>query len=329
MATQSSNNKTKPKLDLYLVAPRGFCAGVERAIEIVEQCLKNYGPPVYVRHEIVHNEYVVNELRTKGAIFVEELSDCPSDRPVVLSAHGVAKSVIAEAKSRNLNFVDAVCPLVSKVHVELLKNYHNGLQTIMIGHLGHPETTGTIGQLPEGEVLLVESVSDVSNLQVKDPEKLAYVTQTTLSVDDTKEIAAALSERFPMIKGPHKSDICYATTNRQEAIKKIIGKINYLFVVGSPNSSNSNRLVEVALAGGCPRASLISGPNSLNIEEIKTLNSIGLTSGASAPEILIEQCKQLLQEHFDLTVITSETIKETVTFNLPKMVRTPETNPPV
>ena len=317
----TSEVDSKPNLDLYLVAPRGFCAGVERAIEIVEQCLEAWGAPVYVRHEIVHNEYVVNSLRKKGAVFVEELNECPEDRPVVLSAHGVAKSVIAEAKDRNLNFVDAVCPLVSKVHVELQKNYRNGLQTIMIGHSGHPETTGTIGQLPEGEVLLVESVADVETLAVKDPEQLAYVTQTTLSVDDTQAIADALGQRFPKIKGPHKSDICYATTNRQQAIKEIIDKVDYLLVVGSPNSSNSNRLVEVALTAGCPMAKLISGPEDLDIDAISKLKSIGLTSGASAPEILIEGCKKLLHEYFNLNIISSETVKETVTFNLPKIVR--------
>ena len=312
----------RPNLDLHLISPRGFCAGVERAIEIVEQCLEKWGPPVYVRHEIVHNQYVVDSLRQKGVVFVEDLHECPEDRPVVLSAHGVAKAVINEAKARNLNFVDAVCPLVSKVHVEIQKNFRNGLQTIMIGHLGHPETTGTMGQLTAGECLLVESVSDIASLSVSNPEKLAYVTQTTLSVDDTQAITEALRERFPMIKGPHKSDVCYATTNRQQAVKRIAKRVDHLFVIGSPNSSNSNRLVEVALAAGCPSAKLISGPHEMDIEWIRHLKSVGLTSGASAPEVLIEGCQRLLEKHFNLNLHTSETAREAVSFNLPRTVRT-------
>ncbi|MDH5452935.1 MAG: 4-hydroxy-3-methylbut-2-enyl diphosphate reductase, partial [Paracoccaceae bacterium] len=235
----------KPALTLYLAAPRGFCAGVDRAIKIVEMALEKWGKPVFVRHEIVHNKYVVDGLRAKGAVFVEELSDCPADRPVIFSAHGVPKSVPAEAAARKMVFVDATCPLVSKVHIEAERHHQNGLQMVMIGHAGHPETMGTMGQLPDGEVLLVETPADVADLEPRDPGKLAFITQTTLSVDDTAEIVAALQARFPAIVGPHKEDICYATTNRQEAVKAIAPKIGALLVIGAPNSSNSKRLVEV------------------------------------------------------------------------------------
>ena len=258
-----SPNMGKPPLDLYLAAPRGFCAGVDRAIKIVEMAIQKWGAPVYVRHEIVHNKFVVDSLKAQGAIFVEELSDCPDDRPVIFSAHGVPKSVPAAAQARQMVYVDATCPLVSKVHIEAERHSENGLQIIMIGHAGHPETVGTMGQLPEGEVLLVETVEDVTTVDVRDPEQLAFVTQTTLSVDDTKDIVAALEARFPAIQGPHKEDICYATTNRQESVKAISAKIDALLVVGAPNSSNSRRLVEVgARATAVPTRSWCSGPKT-------------------------------------------------------------------
>ena len=242
---------TKPPLTLYLAAPRGFCAGVDRAIKIVEMALQKWGAPVYVRHEIVHNKFVVDALRDQGAVFVEELDDCPPDRPVIFSAHGVPKAVPAEAAKREMVYVDATCPLVSKVHIEAARHAENGLQMIMIGHAGHPETIGTMGQLPPGEVLLVETVEDVATVEVRDPEKLAFVTQTTLSVDDTSDIVAALKDRFPAIVGPHKEDICYATTNRQEAVKAMAPDCDAMLVVGAPNSSNSHRLVEVGRKAGC------------------------------------------------------------------------------
>ncbi len=248
---------TKPPLTLYLAAPRGFCAGVDRAIKIVEMALEKWGAPVYVRHEIVHNKYVVDTLRDKGAVFVEELDDCPDDRPVIFSAHGVPKAVPAEAAKREMIYVDATCPLVSKVHIEAARHHETGLQMIMIGHEGHPETVGTMGQLPDGEVLLVETVADVATVEVRDPEKLAFVTQTTLSVDDTIDIVAALQARFPKIVGPHKEDICYATTNRQEAVKAMAPKCDAMLVVGAPNSSNSRRLVEVGSKAGCAYSQLV------------------------------------------------------------------------
>ncbi|MEK6217512.1 MAG: 4-hydroxy-3-methylbut-2-enyl diphosphate reductase, partial [Boseongicola sp.] len=235
----------KPPLTIYLAAPRGFCAGVDRAIKIVEMALQKWGAPVYVRHEIVHNKYVVDSLRDKGAVFVEELDECPSDRPVIFSAHGVPKSVPAEAERRNLLFVDATCPLVSKVHIEAERHHSNGLQMVMIGHAGHPETLGTMGQLPDGDVILVETVEDVAAIDPRDPKKLAFITQTTLSVDDTAKIVEALHSRFPNIVGPHKVDSCYATTNRPEAVKAVARDIDALLVIGAPNSSNSSRLVVV------------------------------------------------------------------------------------
>ena len=249
---------TKPALTLYLAAPRGFCAGVDRAIKIVELAIEKWGAPVYVRHEIVHNKFVVDGLRGKGAIFVEELDECPPDRPVIFSAHGVPKSVPQAAQAREMVYVDATCPLVSKVHIEAQRHADAGLQMIMIGHEGHPETVGTMGQLPDGEVLLVETVADVSRVTPRDPAKLAYVTQTTLSVDDTSDIVAALNTRFPAIIGPHKEDICYATTNRQEAVKAMAPKCDAMLVVGAPNSSNSKRLVEVGTRAGCPRRCMMS-----------------------------------------------------------------------
>ena len=271
---------------IFLAAPRGFCAGVDRAIKIVEMALEKWGAPVYVRHEIVHNKFVVDNLRAKGAVFVEELDECPNDRPVIFSAHGVPKSVPAEAENRNMIFVDATCPLVSKVHIEAERHSGNGLQMVMIGHKGHPETIGTMGQLPEGEVLLVETVEDVADLDVRDPDSLAYVTQTTLSIDDTADIVAALQNRFPKIVGPHKEDICYATTNRQMAVKAIAGKVDALLVVGAPNSSNSKRLVEVGAKAGCKYAQLVQRADDIDWNALGDMQKIGITAGASAPEVL-------------------------------------------
>jgi 4-hydroxy-3-methylbut-2-enyl diphosphate reductase len=270
---------------IFLAAPRGFCAGVDRAIKIVEMALEKWGAPVYVRHEIVHNKFVVDNLRDKGAVFVEELDECPNDRPVIFSAHGVPKSVPAEAENRNMIFVDATCPLVSKVHIEAERHSSNGLQMVMIGHKGHPETIGTMGQLPAGEVLLVETVDDVDQLVVRDPDSLAYVTQTTLSVDDTADIVAALHRRFPKIVGPHKEDICYATTNRQMAVKAIAGKVDALLVVGAPNSSNSKRLVEVGAKAGCKYAQLVQRADDIDWNALGDMQNIGITAGASAPEV--------------------------------------------
>ncbi len=248
---------TQQALTLYLAAPRGFCAGVDRAIKIVEMALEKWGAPVFVRHEIVHNKFVVDGLRDKGAVFVEELEECPPDRPVIFSAHGVPKAVPAEAARREMIYVDATCPLVSKVHIEAARHAENGLQMIMIGHAGHPETIGTMGQLPPGDVLLVETVADVESVTVRDPSRLAFVTQTTLSVDDTADIVAALQARFPAIIGPHKEDICYATTNRQEAVKAMAPQCDAMLVVGAPNSSNSQRLVEVGRRAGCGYSQLV------------------------------------------------------------------------
>ncbi|MEL6979845.1 MAG: 4-hydroxy-3-methylbut-2-enyl diphosphate reductase, partial [Pseudomonadota bacterium] len=267
-------------ITLKLAAPRGFCAGVDRAIKIVEMALAKWGAPVYVRHEIVHNAHVVDGLRAKGAVFVEELDECPDDRPVIFSAHGVPKSVPAEAERRQLLFVDATCPLVSKVHIEAARHHERGLQMVMIGHDGHPETIGTMGQLPEGEVLLVETVEDVARLAPRDPERLAYITQTTLSVDDTAEIVAALTARFPSIVGPHKEDICYATTNRQASVKAIAPEIDVLLVIGAPNSSNSKRLVEVGARAGCATSVLIRGPEEIDWNWFAAARSVGVTSSS-------------------------------------------------
>ncbi len=314
---------TKPPLTLYLAAPRGFCAGVDRAIKIVEMALEKWGAPVYVRHEIVHNKFVVDSLRDQGAVFVEELDECPPDRPVIFSAHGVPKSVPAEAAAREMIYVDATCPLVSKVHIEAERHSDAGLQIVMIGHAGHPETVGTMGQLPQGEVLLVETVEDVADLDVRDAEKLAYVTQTTLSIDDTVEIVEALKARFPAIVGPHKEDICYATTNRQEAVKAMAGKIDAMLVVGAPNSSNSRRLVEVASRQGCGYAQLVQRATDIDWRALDGIRSIGITAGASAPELLVEEVIDALKARYDVTIETVETAKENVEFKVPRMLRVP------
>jgi 4-hydroxy-3-methylbut-2-enyl diphosphate reductase len=312
---------TKSPLTLYLAAPRGFCAGVDRAIKIVEMAIEKWGAPVYVRHEIVHNKFVVDSLRDKGAVFVEELDECPPDRPVIFSAHGVPKSVPADAERRNMVYVDATCPLVSKVHIEAARHADDGLQMIMIGHAGHPETIGTMGQLPEGEVLLVETVEDVATVEVRDAAKLAYVTQTTLSVDDTKDIVAALHKRFPAIVGPHKEDICYATTNRQEAVKAIAPKCDALLVVGAPNSSNSKRLVEVAAKNGCSYAQLVQRASDIDWRALDGIRTIGITAGASAPEVLINEVVDAFSEHYCVTVEQVVTAEEDIEFKVPRILR--------
>ncbi|MGD8310914.1 MAG: 4-hydroxy-3-methylbut-2-enyl diphosphate reductase [Chromatiales bacterium] len=311
----------KPALTLRLAEPRGFCAGVVRAIEIVEMALEKWGPPVYVRHEIVHNRHVVEDLRARGAVFVDELDECPDDRPVVFSAHGVPKSVPAEAERRHLLYVDATCPLVSKVHLEAERHNAAGLQIVMIGHAGHPETVGTMGQLPDGEVLLVESAADVPRLAPRDPERLAYITQTTLSVDDTAEVVAALKARFPAIRGPHKEDICYATTNRQEAVKAMAPRIDALLVVGAPNSSNSKRLVEVGRAAGCPYAMLVESAGDIDWRALEGAAAVGLSAGASAPEVLVEQVIDAFRARYDLTVERVVTAEEDVSFKVPRVLR--------
>jgi 4-hydroxy-3-methylbut-2-enyl diphosphate reductase len=314
---------TKPPLTLYLAAPRGFCAGVDRAIKIVEMALEKWGAPVYVRHEIVHNRFVVDGLRAKGAVFVEELDDCPPDRPVIFSAHGVPKAVPAEAARREMLYVDATCPLVSKVHIEAARHHENGLQMVMIGHAGHPETVGTMGQLPEGEVILVETVEDVERIAVRDPLKLAFITQTTLSVDDTAEIVEALRNRFPAIIGPHKEDICYATTNRQEAVKAMAPKADAMLVIGAPNSSNSKRLVEVGRRAGCPYAQLVQRATDIDWRALEGIGSIGITAGASAPEELVNEVIDAFRARFDVTVEMVETAVENVEFKVPRVLRVP------
>ena len=312
-----------PPLTLHLAAPRGFCAGVDRAIRIVELALARWGAPVYVRHEIVHNRHVVEELRAKGAVFVEEVAQAPADRPIVFSAHGVAKSVPAEAASRQMLQVDATCPLVTKVHIEAARHAAEGRQLVMIGHAGHPETVGTMGQLPPGEVLLVETVADVGTLEVRDPERLAFVTQTTLSVDDTAEVVASLRARFPAIIGPGREDICYATTNRQAAVKLMAPLVEAVLVVGAPNSSNSRRLVEVARRAGCPHAQLVQDASEVDWRSLEGARSLGLTAGASAPEEVIAGVVDALRARWDVTVETVVAAEEDVEFKVPRILREP------
>ena len=283
--------------------------------------LEKWGEPVYVRHEIVHNKYVVDELKSKGAIFIKEVRDAPVDRPIIFSAHGVPKSVPLEAKNRKMIYVDATCPLVSKVHIEADRHFENGLQIIMIGHEGHPETIGTMGQLPEGGVLLVESTKDVENLIVRDPSKLAYVTQTTLSIDDTAEVVEALKTRFPTIVGPHKEDICYATSNRQAAVKKIAPEVDALLVIGAPNSSNSQRLVEVAKKAGCENSQMVQRAAEINWNSLMNIKSVGITAGASAPEILVNEVVDALKERFEIKTHLVETATESVNFKVPRILR--------
>ena len=312
---------SNPQLTVYMAAPRGFCAGVDRAIQIVEMALEKWGKPVYVRHEIVHNKYVVDELKSKGAIFIKEVNEAPVDRPIIFSAHGVPKSVPLEAQRREMIYVDATCPLVSKVHIEADRHFENGLQIVMIGHAGHPETIGTMGQLPDGGVLLVENTEDVKNLTVRDPNKLAYVTQTTLSIDDTTEVVEALKVRFPSIVGPHKEDICYATSNRQAAVKEIAPDVDALLVIGAPNSSNSQRLVEVAKKAGCKNSQLVQRATEINWDKLMDIKSIGITAGASAPEILINEVIEALKERFEVKTNFVETATENVNFKVPRILR--------
>lgn len=313
---------SKPSLKVLLCEPRGFCAGVVRAIDVVEQALVRFGAPVYVRHEIVHNKYVVDSLRAKGAIFVEELDEIPAHgRPVVFSAHGVPNSVPEEAARRDFFVLDATCPLVTKVHREAIIHHRRGRRVLLIGHKGHPEVIGTMGQLPDGAVRLVETRADVERLEDADPATLAYVTQTTLSVDDTSDIVAALEQRFPGIAGPNRGDICYATTNRQEAVKKIAQEVDGFIVVGSANSSNSQRLREVAERSGCPVAQLVLRAEDVDWRAFGALRAIGLTAGASAPDALVEEILDAFAERYELTVETVTTTKETMFFPLPRELR--------
>tara|TARA_S200000501_G_scaffold298963_1_gene285581 strand:+ start:251 stop:1195 length:945 start_codon:yes stop_codon:yes gene_type:complete len=310
----------KKEIKIYLASPRGFCAGVKRAIEIVEKSINKFGTPVYVRHEIVHNKQVVEELKQKGAIFVDELSDIKDgDRPVIFSAHGVPKSVPQEAKLKNLSYVDATCPLVSKVHRESEQLNKNGFEIFLIGHKNHPEVIGTMGQLPEGSIKLIETKSDVEALRAEDFKKpLAYITQTTLSVDDTSEIINFLKKKFPKIKGPIKEDICYATTNRQSAVKKIASKCDMFFVIGSRNSSNSVRLVEVAKKAGCKKSQLMHSEQEIPFEEIDKSNTIGISSGASAPEKLVQTLISNIKKDRNVSIEEVVVAEEKVVFKLPK-----------
>ena len=305
---------------LSLANPRGFCAGVDRAVLIVERALAKYGGPVYVRHEIVHNKRVVDRLAAMGAIFVEELDEVPDDRPVIFSAHGVPKSVPAAAEARRLNFLDATCPLVSKVHIETERHYEAGRHVLLIGHTGHPEVIGTMGQVPDGTITLIETVADAK--AVSPPEgALAYATQTTLSVTDTADIIAVLKARFPDIHTPHKDDICYATTNRQTAVEHLAAKVDYVLVIGAENSSNSQRLVEVARVAGCPHASLIAGADEIDWSAMDKARHIGLTAGASAPEEVTEEVISAFQARYDITLSQLDGIEERVHFKLPKALR--------
>jgi 4-hydroxy-3-methylbut-2-enyl diphosphate reductase len=312
----------KKPLKVLLCAPRGFCAGVVRAIETVERALALHGPPVYVRHEIVHNRHVVDSLRAKGAVFVEELDQIPdTEAPVIFSAHGVPSSVPEEAKRRNLFALDATCPLVTKVHREAEISFRRGREIVLIGHAGHPEVIGTMGQLPAGGVSLVQTIADVDAFVPKDPSRLAYVTQTTLSVDDTADIVERLKARFPQIVGPHKEDICYATTNRQEAVKRVAPQVDAMIVIGAPNSSNSQRLKEVAERAGCPHATLVSNAAEIDWTILDAISAVGITAGASAPEVLVEEVIDAFARRYDVRVETVTAAEEGVFFPLPRLLR--------
>ncbi|MHB8284822.1 MAG: 4-hydroxy-3-methylbut-2-enyl diphosphate reductase [Caulobacteraceae bacterium] len=308
------------RLSVLLANPRGFCAGVDRAIQIVERTIEKYGAPVYVKHEIVHNNHVVSRLKTLGAVFVEELYECPDDRPVVFSAHGVPKATPAEARNRKMFYLDATCPLVSKVHLDAERHFEAGRQVVLVGHAGHPEVDGTLGQLPPGAIMLVETFEDAMSFEPRDPENLAFVTQTTLSMDDTAEIVSALRARFPAIIGPHGKDICYATTNRQEAIKAIAPTCDLVLVVGSRTSSNSLRLVEVARRAGAKDAKLIDDAGGIDPAWFDGVSTVGLSAGASAPEILVETVLDWMAERFEVVMKTVETAQETVIFKLPRVL---------
>ncbi|MDJ0921455.1 MAG: 4-hydroxy-3-methylbut-2-enyl diphosphate reductase [Henriciella sp.] len=307
-------------LTVLLAAPRGFCAGVDRAIQIVEEALGKWGAPVYVRHEIVHNQHVVSRLEQMGAVFVEELEDCPNDRPVVFSAHGVPKAIPAAAAARNMVYVDATCPLVSKVHVEAERHHRAGREIVLIGHTGHPEVIGTMGQLPDEAMTLIETIEDVAAFQPRDPDNLAFVTQTTLSVDDTAEIVAALQARFPGISAPHKEDICYATTNRQEAVKVMAERAELFLVIGAETSSNSKRLVEVAKRAGSNEAKLVASAEDVDWSWFDGVNTLGLTAGASAPEDLVQGLIAACRARFDISVEEVTTATESVVFKLPRVL---------
>ena len=310
----------RPALTLLLASPRGFCAGVDRAIQIVERAIEKFGAPVYVRHEIVHNRHVVDRLKALGAVFIEELSEAPDDRPVVFSAHGVPKSVPAEAKARQMIYLDATCPLVSKVHVEAQKHFDAGREIVLIGHEGHPEVVGTMGQLPEGSVTLIEDIEDARTWVPKDASNVAFLTQTTLSVDDTAEMVDTLKARFPGIAAPHKEDICYATTNRQDAVKSLARGAELVLVVGSRNSSNSVRLAEVGLKAGARDARLIDDASGLDWSWFEGVSRVGLTAGASAPEDLVQGVIDAIAARFDVTVEDLVEARETVTFKLPRLL---------
>lgn len=315
-------DQNKENMTILLAAPRGFCAGVDRAIQIVEKALEKYGAPVYVRHEIVHNKYVVESLKEQGAIFVEELDEIPDGgRPVIFSAHGVPKCVPEEAANREMFYIDATCPLVSKVHKEAERHFAQGNQVILIGHDGHPEVVGTMGQLPEGAVLLVETIDDVETLQVDDESKISFCTQTTLSVDDTADIVGALKKRFPNIIPPHREDICYATTNRQAAVKEIAASCDAMMVIGAPNSSNSNRLVEVGVVYGCEKSCMVQRASDIDWEWLDGVKTLGLTAGASAPEILVLEVVNKIRERYDVEVQEVTITQENVVFNIPRVLR--------
>ena len=315
----------KQNINLYLASPRGFCAGVDRAVKIVEETIKKFGSPVYVRHEIVHNKDVVNSLAKIGAVFVDEVYEAPKDRPIIFSAHGVAKSVVNEANKRKMISIDATCPLVTKVHNETIRHYNLGRHILLVGHKNHPEVIGTMGQVPSEFVSLIETVDDAKNISVKNSEKLAYATQTTLSIDDTQEILTVLKKRFPSIKGPNSEDICYATTNRQQAVKSMAKLCDTILVIGAENSSNSLRLVEVALSHGVKKAQLI--PDEYRLDQfLEGFNpsitpNLGLTAGASAPETLVQVLISKLKKDFDVNLIDHAVTKENITFNLPKILR--------
>lgn len=310
----------KPELTVFLAGPRGFCAGVERAIQIVEKALERFGAPVYVRHEIVHNRFVVESLEAKGAVFVKELDEAPTDRPVVFSAHGVPKSVPAEASRRQMLYVDATCPLVSKVHREAERHHKNGRTVVLIGHAGHPEVIGTMGQLPDGAIVLVETVEDVEALDFPPDTPLAHATQTTLSVDETRDIMAALKRRFPNIHAPKMEDICYATTNRQQAVKDIAPRADAFIIVGAPNSSNSKRLVEVATQAGCPKSMLVQRGSDVDLSWLAGCRTVGLSAGASAPELLVQEVIEAMRAGFDVSVEDAITTVETIEFKLPRVL---------
>ncbi len=317
-----SDTSSLPPLTVLLAAPRGFCAGVVRAIDIVERALELHGKPVYVRHEIVHNRFVVEDLKAKGAVFVEELDEVPDgDHPVIFSAHGVPKSVPADAVERKLFYLDATCPLVSKVHMEAARHHTDGHDILLIGHAGHPEVIGTMGQLPDGAITLIETEEDAETFTPRDPSQLAYITQTTLSVDDTASIIDVLKRRFPGIAGPHKEDICYATTNRQEVVKEIAPRCDMLLVVGAPNSSNSQRLVEVARKTGCENSMLVQRGAEIDWSRVKDVRTLGITAGASAPEVLVNEVIEAFRERFNVAVETVRTREEHVSFKLPRQLR--------